>query len=56
MKLKVSALPLPLPVTVNWEPLRDVDFDAGILRVHRQLTRYREHGPLKTELVGARLN
>jgi integrase len=27
----------------------DVDFDAGILKVHRQLTRYREHGPLKTE-------
>jgi integrase len=27
----------------------DVDFEAGILRVHRQLTRWREHGPLKTE-------
>jgi integrase len=27
----------------------DVDFDAGILKVHRQLTRYREHGPLKTD-------
>jgi integrase len=28
---------------------RDVDFDAGVLRVHRQWTRYREHGRLKTE-------
>ena len=28
---------------------RDVDFDRGLLRVHRQWTRYREHGPLKTE-------
>ncbi len=28
---------------------RDVDFEQGLLRVHRQLTRYREHGPLKTE-------
>lgn len=31
---------------IDWA---DVDFDAGILAVHRQLTRYREHGPLKTE-------
>jgi integrase len=28
---------------------RDVDFDGGLLRVHRQWTRYREHGPLKTD-------
>jgi integrase len=28
---------------------RDVDTDAGLVRVHRQLTRYREHGRLKTE-------
>jgi integrase len=27
----------------------DVDFDHNELRIHRQLTRYREHGPLKTE-------
>lgn len=27
----------------------DVDHEGGILRVHRQLTRYRELGPLKTE-------
>jgi integrase len=27
----------------------DVGFDDGLLRVHRQLTRWREHGPLKTE-------
>ena len=27
----------------------DVDLDGGALRVHRQLTRYREHGRLKTE-------
>lgn len=27
----------------------DIDHDGGVLRVHRQLTRYREHGPLKTE-------
>jgi len=28
---------------------RDVDFDAGILHVEQQLTRYRTLGPLKTE-------
>jgi integrase len=28
---------------------RDVDFEGGLLRVHRQWTRYREHGRLKTE-------
>jgi integrase len=27
----------------------DVDHDNALVRVHRQLTRYREHGPLKTE-------
>jgi integrase len=27
----------------------DVDFDAGLLFVHRQLSRYREHAKLKTE-------
>jgi len=27
----------------------DVGFDAATLHVHRQLTRWREHGPLKTE-------
>ena len=27
----------------------DVDFDAGLLSVHRQLSRYREHAKLKTE-------
>ena len=27
----------------------DVDFDSGVLHVHRQLSRYREHAPLKTE-------
>jgi integrase len=26
-----------------------VDFDGGVLRVHRQWTRYREYGPLKTD-------
>jgi integrase len=26
-----------------------VDFDAGLLSVHRQLSRYREHAKLKTE-------
>src|SRR5450759_3719247 len=27
----------------------DVDFDAGLLSVHRQLSRYRVHSKLKTE-------
>jgi integrase len=27
----------------------DIDHDQALIRVHRQLTRYREHGPLKTE-------
>jgi integrase len=27
----------------------DVDYEAGVVRVHRQLTRKRVHGPLKTE-------
>src|SRR5207253_3118027 len=27
----------------------DIDFDAGLIRVHRQLSRRREHAPLKTE-------
>ena len=27
----------------------DVDFDAGLLSVHCQLSRYREHAKLKTE-------
>ena len=27
----------------------DIDHDNGLIRVHRQLTRHREHGPLKTE-------
>ena len=27
----------------------DIDFDAGLIRVHRQLSRKREHAPLKTE-------
>jgi integrase len=27
----------------------DVDLDAGLLSVHRQLSRYREHAKLKTE-------
>jgi integrase len=27
----------------------DIDFEGGTLHVHRQLTRWREHGPLKTE-------
>ena len=27
----------------------DVDFDQGVLRIHRQLTRYREHGRVKTD-------
>ena len=27
----------------------DIDYDAGVVRVHRQLTRKRVHGPLKTE-------
>ncbi len=27
----------------------DVDFDTGLLSVHRQLSRYREHAKLKTE-------
>ena len=26
----------------------DIDFDAALIRVHRQLTRHRVHGPLKT--------
>ncbi len=30
-----------------------MDHERGVLRVHRQLTRQREHGPLKTE-AGAR--
>ena len=27
----------------------DVDYPAALIRVHRQLTRHRQHGPLKTE-------
>jgi integrase len=27
----------------------DIDFNAGLIRVHRQLSRRREHAPLKTE-------
>ena len=27
----------------------DIDHDAGLIRVHRQLTRHREHAPLKTD-------
>jgi integrase len=26
----------------------DIDYEHGLVRVHRQLTRYRKHGPLKT--------
>jgi integrase len=26
----------------------DIDFDAGLIRVHRQLNRHRQHAPLKT--------
>ena len=27
----------------------DIDLDAGLIRVHRQLSRKREHAPLKTQ-------
>jgi hypothetical protein len=33
------------PVGLCWA---DIDYEHGLVRVHRQLTRYREHGPPKT--------